>query len=347
MDETSDRQKLEWLTKLGSPKKLFMVNYGYFEGNWQAPEYRAIPLRRQIDQPSLGNLAKLPPELLHMVFSHMTCADLEALHSCSTGGRMTVLAFPWYQNLLRHAPTMLSILKYTQLDRSFTITQIYEVFTSPLCTVCGHFGGYIFLPSFTRCCITCAETEPRFLPITAYRARLEFGVKDQRIFDSLPHSIHIVGHYSSLAGLSHPRHLYQGLKLYSREMVERFRDPKHRIETVRYSQEHVVGDNSVKAYQRYTTLTPLPCFMPKSASIERGRYCAGCDLRAKDHRACPGMDNFCRFTGRRNQCLIITRQDRLYDSQQILSHLQDCEAAHHLLKWKRLNFQVFTLESVQ
>lgn len=354
MDEISDEEKLEWLTTTAPFKTRAMINTSDFEDSWHVPKYRVTRFKRQIHRPSFGNLGKLPPEMLRMAFRHLSCGDLEALHSCSTGGRMAVLAFPLYHILLRRAPTILAILKETQLARFFTITHIYETFTSPLCTNCGHFGGYVFLPSFTRCCLHCAETEIKFMPLSREGARVEYGVKGKKILESLPHLNNIVGYYSTLLG--QVKYYTQHLTLLSRELVEKVRDPQH-IQRYPRQCRRIVGDSSIKAYQRYMTLTPLGCYIPKSDSVERGVYCAGCDLRAKEHSFCRAMDIFdiehyrtthrvtdgydacCWAKGRtQGECFIITDQFRQHDSREILSHLEGCAAAQALLKveWAEL-----------
>ncbi|MCJ1465296.1 hypothetical protein MMC07_003913 [Pseudocyphellaria aurata] len=328
----------------GPTAKRAMIDTGDPESG-HLPQYRVTPLRREIQQPSFGDLHILPLELLFMVFEHLTCDDLEALHSCSTAGRMAVLAFPPYHNLLQHSPTILSVLKKTTLARAFTIKQIYETFTSSLCTTCDQFGGFVFLPSFARCCLFCAETRLKFLPISRAGAKLEFGIKGKKIFESLPQLNNIQGSYSS----SHPKikHYTQRLTLYSRELVEKLRDPNYPNYFIRRE-----GD-SIKVFQRYMALTPLPCFIPKSASLEKGVCCAGCDLFAKEHaRFCMGTDLrmyrnyistldritdgdfFCPGTGPGHQCPAVTEHFRLYDSRQIISHLKSCDSAKALLRAK-------------
>lgn len=351
MDKISGDQKLAWLTTTLMPRARAMIT----KDTLQVRRYIVTSFQRQIHQPSFGNLGKLPLELLCTVFRHLTCGDLEALHSCSTGGRLAVLAFPPYYTLLRHAPTLLAVLMETRLARSFTITQIYETFVSPLCTNCSHFGGYVFLPSLTRCCMHCAETDIKFLPISRDGAKNEFGVKGKKIFDSLPQLNVIEGDYSSTHG--EIKYYTQRLTLFSREVVEKLRNPMHVLHLARYSQKDV-GDNGVKAHQRYMALTPLPCFLPKSASLEKGLYCAGCALRAKEHAFCQGTDIMeyrefenpkeyytdgfkicCRHRDHRDQCLLLTEQDRLHDSRHILSHIEGCAAAQILLKKKWARWQ--------
>lgn len=334
-----------------------------FDDSWLVPEYRVTRLRRQIDQPSFGNLGKLPPELLCMVFPHLTCADLEALHCCSTGGRIAVLACFQYSALLNHAPKILAILKETGLDRWFTIGQIFETFTSPLCTTCGRFGAYVFLPSFTRCCMLCAETDMKYMPVSRNEARIEFGVKRKKVLDGLPQLSNIEGYYSSFSGQI--KYYTQRLSLISRELAEQVRSPKHRLDFPRQSMRYV-GENSVQAHQRYMALTPLPCFIPKSGSIENGVYCSGCDLRAKEHGFCKGthmgeyrtyqkilhhltdgLNYSCWPRGYNENCFLITEQDRLHDSRHVLSHLQGCAAAQALLeaKWTRSQKKASAVDS--
>lgn len=132
---------LEWLTATVAPRKRAMINGGGFN---RIPDYRVVQLRRQIDQPSLGDLGKLPPELLCMILGHLSCNDLEALRSCSAGAHIAVVSFPLYRTLCAHAPAIIAILKKTRLATSFSITKIYETFASTCCTTCDQFGGYVF-----------------------------------------------------------------------------------------------------------------------------------------------------------------------------------------------------------
>lgn len=370
MYKISDKLKIDWLTTRRAPRVRAMIDENSLPGkkSLQITTSRMTPLQRQIEQPSIGALGKLPPELLCMVFQDLTCNDLESLYSCSTGLHMAVLAFPQYQHLLKHIPTVLAILKETRLAQSFTIRQIYETFVSPLCTNCGQFGGYVFLPSFSRCCIHCAETELKFLPISRDGARKEFGVRGRKIFDSLPHLHTIKGKYNSFHGEIH--HYKRRLVLFDRELVEMSRHPKHTLASHRLSQEYVAF-NFIQTHQRYMALTTLPCYIPRSTSIEEGLYCAGCDVRAREHvRDVENLDNICEgkhlseYTGYdesvtyelgldvdnypcspegpRDVCRLTTAQDRKYDSRHILSHLQGCEAAQALLKvkWTRRQCQI-------
>ena len=346
MDQISDEQKLEWLTTTKMPRKRAMINNVDYEESWQVPKYRVKRLRRQIRQPSFGSLGKLPLELLFMVFQHLTCQDLEGLHSSSTGGRIAVLAFPRYHTLLTHAPTILAILKVTRLARSFTITKVYDTFTSTLCTTCGQFGGYVFLPAFARCCMRCAEHDPEYMPISRETARKDYGVKGKKILDSLPQCKTIEGYYSSYYGKI--QYFTQQLYLLSRGMVGAVGTPNH-VRKVPRPVRSYLGENWKKAYQRYMALTPLPSFIPKSASMAEGVYCAGCVVRAREHANVCSNADYCDyqalmpsnpitdganyFCGNMSgQCPLARERDTLHDSRHILTHLLDCKGAQALLK---------------
>lgn len=350
MDRISKEKMLEWLTTTVAPKERAMINNGSFN---RIADYRVTQVWRQIDQPSLGELGKLPTELLCMVFAHLSCNDLEALRFCSTGANSAILAFPLYRTLCKHAPAIITILKKTRLARSFSIAKIYETFVSTRCTTCDQFGGYVFLPSFSRCCLYCAETLLKFLPISRDSAKKEFGVKERKILESLPQLSTIQGCYSSSYGDA--KFYRQHLILFSRELVEKMSDPRD-TSLVRYGEGHV-SDNTIKVYQRHMALTPLPCFISKSASTEKGVYCTGCALRAKEHPACYGLGRgHSHFDGIRNtitkaedihcwmgriqeNCILYTARDRLYDSRHVYSHLQDCAAAQALLKYRWTELQ--------
>lgn len=350
MDQISESQKLKWLTITAAPLPLFMT----MVEPWgvQIDENRLMPLPRRIHPPSLGNFEKLPLELLWMVFGQLTCDDIETLQTCSTGGRMAVFAFPPYYNLVKHAPTLLAVLKRTGLARSFTITQIYDTFVSSSCVTCGRFGGYVFLLSFTRCCLHCAETNPKFLPILYDRASK--GESDNRILDCLP-QLHTVRRYEG-----RPNIIERSILL-SRELVEleKPRNPELALLLARDSQQSV--GETARYIQRCKALTPLPCFIPQSASLETGARCAGCVCRTHAYGFCRSKNsnkllrgtekaefvadrNNFRPEGSRDQGPIMTFEEiqteelRLHDSRHILSHFESCAAAQALLKlnWTRL-----------
>lgn len=362
MDQISDEKKPEWLATAIAPTKRAMINTADAKDSWHVPNYTVTPLQSQTDRSSLGYLDKLPPELLHMVFRHLTCGDLEAIHSCSTGGRVAVLSFPPYHRLLEHVPAILAILKETGLARSFTIMIIYETFASTLCTNCGEFGGYVFLVSFTRCCLHCAETELKFMPVSHDSAKKELGVEGKEILDPLPQLNTIEGYYSSYGKIKYREHRRI---LFSREAIEKLIYPEHRSALLQLRQIFI-RKVTIKAPQRYMALTPLPCFISASASIEKGVYCVGCAIRAKEHLPCgnpPFSDQHLgvasRITDGRDVCcgkrvyhnnfklcpLGIAR-DRMHDSRHILGHLEGCEGAQAVLKmkWTQLQMQITEMD---
>lgn len=106
MDQISDEQKLEWLTTTVPSRRRSIVGdihprFRPYQKIPSVPKYELTLFGRQAHVSSFGNLGNLPLELLYMVFWHLTCDDLEALHSCSTSGRMAVLGFPQYYNILQ------------------------------------------------------------------------------------------------------------------------------------------------------------------------------------------------------------------------------------------------------
>lgn len=269
--------------------------------SWDLPEVTRLPTRVKlvVAQSSFGHLAKLPNEILRTVFGHLTCDDIEALLCCSTGGvRRAVLACPNYRTLLQHAPAILNILKRTQLARNFTITQIFKTFTRPSCMTCSQFGGYVFLLSFTRCCMQCAETRLEFLPISRNEAKILFGMEGKGSFDSLPQLETILGVFRSSRSNT-VEYCSERQSLYSRAMVERLHNHKKLMQST-------PGEKSLKALQRYMALAPLPCFSPKSASID------GCDEQTHG-RTFLKPNQLC------SQCHFIIQ----HDSRHIFNHFQD------------------------
>lgn len=103
------------------------------------------------------------------------------------------------------------------------------------------------------------------------------------------------------------------------------------------------------AYQQHMSLTPLPCFISKSASTENGVYCTGCALRAKEHSACYGLgrrghshfdgirntitkaeDIHCWMGRIRENCILYTARDKLFDSREKNHHSFDARLSGFL-----------------
>ena len=355
MAGVSDVQKIRWVTEINAVKKPLMVNTSNLSGAKHVPDYEVKRLGPRVRPTSFGLFDLLAPELMSMVIRLLSCADLEGIRQCCRAGRETVLAINSYSRVLSHAPTILSVLKITQLDKSFTIEEVHHTLVNRGCTTCGQFGGFVFLPSFTRCCQNCAETNANFMPISAHAAKKAFGIKSQRALDSLPHMKTMPNFYTTNDG-SYKNCSKRSITLLSRDLAQKLRNPSHVI-----NPKHdpvYVAENTIRAYQRYMAITPLPWYCSTTGYVEHGLRCGGCILRAKGHNRCqvftgtlfrnveemevafeilPDESIPCsiRNSGSTvNQCSRKNARDILYDGHGLLAHVRQCKWAQHIIDEK-------------
>lgn len=349
MAVVSDMQKIRWVTEINCIKKPLMANTSSLVGANHVPDYVVQRLRPRVGPSSFGLFDLLAPELMVMVIRLLSCADLETLHQCCPVGRQTVLSLISYSRVLYYAPAILSVLKETQLAKSFTIAEIHQTLITRACATCGKFGGFVFLPSFTRCCQDCAETNPRFMPISANGAQKAFGIKSKKALDSLPHMKTIPNVYTNKDGAI--KNCKNSITLLSRDMAQKIGNPSHVDPTY-------VVKNTIKAYQRYMAITPLPYYNPLGGFVERGLRCGGCIQRARWHKKCtvftgtifnsveemeaafeilPDESIPCSIQtlgSTVNQCCRKHACDILYDGPGLLAHMRQCKWAQNIIEEK-------------
>ncbi len=186
------------------------------------------------------------------------------------------------------------------------------------------------------------------MPISRCVAKNEYCIKSSKILDSIPQLQTIPGIYSTNA-TAQPRYHAREIKLLSRDLVSKV--------SGRPSKDDDTYRHTIRAYQRYQSLTAFPCYNPQSKSLEKGKHCAGCVLDARVHRLCTifeigdlvydyeaekeavgicdeNHDELCSptFLTSLHICLIKVARDRLYDSKSFLAHLLSCEPGKALLK---------------
>ncbi|PYI06188.1 hypothetical protein BO78DRAFT_461361 [Aspergillus sclerotiicarbonarius CBS 121057] len=106
---------------------------------------------------SLGPLQVLPAELLHEVCFLLDIQSLFRFRQVSRGTRNVVSSIRAYQKTAEHAPHTLRAILHTKIASWFTIRDLFQVLHTRDCSCCGAFGGFIFLPTFLRCCFWCVK----------------------------------------------------------------------------------------------------------------------------------------------------------------------------------------------
>ena len=135
--------------------------------------------------PSLGDL-DLPFEIVRMIISGLSFLDLRSFKATNSRAREMVIFNPEYRNIVTYAPETVAILDKTDLLASFSIDDIHDALTRSRCKICDRRGGFVFFPSFQRCCERCARYDDAFVPISLSTVTREFGIFGGKLPRHLP-----------------------------------------------------------------------------------------------------------------------------------------------------------------
>lgn len=123
----------------------------------------------------LGELDRLPLELIHQVCLELDMASLFRFRQVNTRARQVVAALHEYRTVATHAPTLLCAVLQTRLAPYITLPRIYSLLCTRACELCGYeFGDIVHLPRWIRCCSSCLRRKDPGLSVatlgTAERA---------------------------------------------------------------------------------------------------------------------------------------------------------------------------------
>lgn len=80
-----------------------------------------------------------------------------------------------YQSILKHAPCALWVILRTEMSSWYTIDSLSALMGMRDCELCkskskASFAGFLFLPTFTRCCFSCVCYDERLTLVTLANA---------------------------------------------------------------------------------------------------------------------------------------------------------------------------------
>ncbi|TKX19048.1 hypothetical protein C1H76_8939 [Elsinoe australis] len=117
---------------------------------------------------SLGDLDKLPPELINMILQELDAvSSFELKRTCRKGNILAKSQPKSIHKIFNELAMFLAALRKTGVRDRHTLPQIWDVLTSNgRCTTCGidthGFGPWVFLPTLERACYRCILTQKDF-----------------------------------------------------------------------------------------------------------------------------------------------------------------------------------------
>ena len=93
-----------------------------------------------------------------------------------------------YQMTMPHASEVLSAIMTTNTVPWLTLSDLFDLLVTRNCIFCGNsFGGFISLPSLTRWCLSCVDTNPKLYEylVRLFWPELRYSASIRKIFHGL------------------------------------------------------------------------------------------------------------------------------------------------------------------
>lgn len=125
--------------------------------------------------PTVGNLQSLPLEIVYEMCSLLDVRSLINLRHTNRRAQQIVRETSVYEAVIAHALAALCVTLRTNIASWFTFSDLTQRPCTRDCHICGSFSGFIFLPSFMRCCISYIREDslPSVLPLSELKNRVE------------------------------------------------------------------------------------------------------------------------------------------------------------------------------
>ena len=300
----------------------------------------ATPFRRAPENDAstgLGNLARLPAELLHEVLPRMDMASLFALRQANLSSRRAVDSLPQYRRVASHGLDVFCALLRTRLAAHVSLLEFYDVLCTKDCAICGRkLAEFVSLLAWGRCCFACLHKDVPEVRVQALAsAQRQFGLTaaeagQLRSFKTLPgtysmdetednaRTIVVSALQAEMLPKPHPHQQPSpppGLHLPS--VGSGFRIPAQDAQGVAQARN---------SRFRFMAACALPHYDARTGRAEHGVACAGCCRLALQEP--PVLENAVIKWA-------YEAYERVYSREGLLEHFRWCKWAQD--KWSWLN----------
>ncbi|PYI35199.1 hypothetical protein BP00DRAFT_388968 [Aspergillus indologenus CBS 114.80] len=256
---------------------------------------------------TLGRLDILPTELVHGICLRLDIRSLFRFRQVNRRGQQIVRATRLYQAVIDHALEALCVILRTNTASWFTLSDLFEVLCTKECQFCGAFGGFLFLPSFARCCFTCIREDnlPGVLPLSILKHRIK--PRSGRRPGSIPTVRTLPGIY---AMDETPR---------KRRIAVVLRDAVNPLGLSDHCDNPRVQRSTSTTLLPYMVTTALPYFDRGSGAVQRGVSCSGCQIALEK-----------ALDASRVGSAACAWRDKVYSHDGFRDHFRDCQEARRL-----------------
>ncbi|KAJ3532158.1 hypothetical protein NM208_g8563 [Fusarium decemcellulare] len=254
----------------------------------------------------LGRLDRLPAEIISIILHHLDLLSHFRFRQLNRRARVlsTHLSPREYGPVLKHGPEGFRGLLRARLAQHFNITDLYSQLTRSRCELCGLFGGFLFLPTLTRCCFSCISLAPELSVLSLSYLATITSISAKRLDRLLEMKLHTVaGCYSIMDGRAgRPKVL-----MARQSALKTLRAKLGTVNLAPVKLSHVYQES-----QRYMTATAFPYYDPETGEVDRGLSCKGCQIHQEE--------SFGSLRGR----------DHVFSRSDFLAHFPTCPEARRL-----------------
>ncbi|KLU91830.1 hypothetical protein MAPG_10779 [Magnaporthiopsis poae ATCC 64411] len=261
-----------------------------------------------------STLGRLPLELLHDVLLRLDVRSLFNFRQANLSSRQTADSLHEYQMAVSHGLNLLRALLRTRLAVGVSLLDFHHALCTKACTLCGEFGGFVSLLTWTRCCFRCLQRAPETQVQTVVSIRKQFHLTVAelgrlRSFVTLPGSYSVDGsvHKSRATVAS----VHQAELVFGQQ-------PPHAAAAAVQAQPANSGRNRKFNFMGSCA---LPYYDRRTGRVEHGMSCAGCQL-ALEKDIIGGEWAF-------------EARDKVHARDSFLEHFRWCEQAQVL--WRSSN----------
>ncbi|KAK5999134.1 hypothetical protein PT974_01523 [Cladobotryum mycophilum] len=250
----------------------------------------------------LGTLSRLPLEVLSLICLNLDIQSHFRFRQVNRRAR-EVSNVLQYQLVAEHGLQALHGLLLTQLAPYYTILDLYEALLIRDCTVCGSFGGFMFLLTGKKCCFECIKNAAELRIISLSGLSKAKNISSEILSELIP-VLHTTSGIYALDEVP----VNQSMECVSELQA---------INTLRMlglwqSEANRVRVPTLTTW-RYMAAVPLPHYDPETGLVEKGASCKGCHVKVEGS---PYID--------------LDDRDKVYSMDGFLEHFQHCVDAQIL-----------------
>lgn len=260
---------------------------------------------------ALGNIDRLPLELIHNILLELDIASLFRLRQTNIRARQILNALHEYRTIIAHAINPLCALLRTGSASNVKLIEFYRLLCTQSCSLCGNeYGDLVYLLKWVRCCSGCLTQKSSGIRVTTFNS-----VK--RILKLSKKSLEKLEKLKTLSGIYTMDQCPRSSRMTVVSMASALSAYREEHAGVEASQL-MIAQLSTQPILNFMACCVLPSFDVQTGKAEYGVSCAGCQLALQE-------DILTSIGG----CWY-KKREVVYSQKGFLEHFKCCEPAQDL-----------------